>query len=364
MAMVSPWMDNGTLPHYVDHHPAADRLQLCLDISNGVAYLHQNDTIHEDLKGANVLISNSGIAKLADFGCAEPNPGTLHFTATTSGANYSIRWAAPEILNGEQTRSKEADVYALGMTFLEVITGEVPFSNKNDLGVYLAVAVKQQIPERPPNFPSLTLGEADQLWGIIVRSCAHEPLDRLGSTIVQSYVQSIRWHSTGHLLPNISVTGPDSSSNARPPQRFQDYFTEQLKLQEVSQVDPALDAGPPYFWNGTTRYPHPGACEWAEYYLNGGTDLTGLVYFTGPYGRVLTSIPPQEGFPVTGSDSGIIVEAQPAFSPPYLWNGTANYPSYGACKWANYYLCGGTDPTGLVYFTGRDGHVLTSIPPQ
>ncbi|KAG8784725.1 hypothetical protein FRC12_018337 [Ceratobasidium sp. 428] len=188
MAMVSPWMDNGTLLYYISRYPAADRYQLCIDISDGVTYLHQNGTVHGDIKGANVLISDKGVAKLADFGCTEMNSSSLHFTTTTSGVNLSMRWAAPEILNGQGARSNEADVYALGMTFLEVLTGKVPFSSKDDIAVYIAVTVKLQMPDRPPEFPSLTSDEADKLWEIIVSSCAHSPLDRPGSTAIQNRV--------------------------------------------------------------------------------------------------------------------------------------------------------------------------------
>ncbi|KAG8768234.1 hypothetical protein FRC12_005692 [Ceratobasidium sp. 428] len=115
LAMISPWMDNGTLLEYLGRHPGIDRHRLCIDISQGVAYLHQHDTIHGDIKSANVLISNEGVAKLTDFGCTELKSNTLCFTTTTNKSNLSMRWAAPEILTGPVTRSKEADVYALGM---------------------------------------------------------------------------------------------------------------------------------------------------------------------------------------------------------------------------------------------------------
>ncbi|QRV89038.1 actin-like ATPase domain protein [Ceratobasidium sp. AG-Ba] len=128
VAMISPWMGNGTLLEYIKRNPTVDRRQIALGISEGVAYLHQHDAIHGDLKGANVLISGEEVAKLTDFGCTQLRKGTLCFTTTTSGSKFSTRWAAPEILDGSIERSKEADVYALGMTLLELVTGLVPFS--------------------------------------------------------------------------------------------------------------------------------------------------------------------------------------------------------------------------------------------
>ncbi|KAG8723599.1 hypothetical protein FRC09_002621 [Ceratobasidium sp. 395] len=184
MAMISPWMDQGTLLQYLKRNPVVDRCQLCIDISEGVAYLHQNDTIHGDIKSANVLISAEGVAKLTDFGCTKLNTNTLCFTATTSGQSLSTRWAAPEILHGGP-RSKEADVYALGMTLLEVITGVMPFSDKADIAVQVAVLMLRQMPERPKEFPSFSPNEANELWAIVVDSCAHDPSDRPGSITIR-----------------------------------------------------------------------------------------------------------------------------------------------------------------------------------
>ncbi|KAG8685325.1 hypothetical protein FRC08_013178 [Ceratobasidium sp. 394] len=118
MAMISLWMDNGTLLEYIERYPNVDRRQLCVEISMAVAYLHQHGMIHGDIKSANVLVSSEGVAKLTDFGCTKLKKGTLGFTTTTSSSMFSTRWAAPEILDGSASSSKEVDVYALGMTLL------------------------------------------------------------------------------------------------------------------------------------------------------------------------------------------------------------------------------------------------------
>ncbi|CAE7163408.1 unnamed protein product [Rhizoctonia solani] len=123
IAMVSPWMKNGDLRNYLRQHPEVDRCQLCYDICDGLVYLHSTNIVHGDLKGANVLISESGKAMLSDFGNSLVEDNTLIFTATTRDAACSSRWAAPEILEGAAT-SYPADVFALGMTMLVNI---VPF---------------------------------------------------------------------------------------------------------------------------------------------------------------------------------------------------------------------------------------------
>ncbi|KAG9094795.1 hypothetical protein FS749_011790 [Ceratobasidium sp. UAMH 11750] len=115
LAIVSPWMENGTLPEYIAKEPDVDRLELCLQITHGLAYLHEQNMIHGDLKGANVLVSETGVLKLADFGNTKlKEQNSLHFS-TRTGRVFSLRWAAPEILEGSPC-SAPADIYALGMT--------------------------------------------------------------------------------------------------------------------------------------------------------------------------------------------------------------------------------------------------------
>ncbi|KAG8702726.1 hypothetical protein FRC09_004577 [Ceratobasidium sp. 395] len=186
MAMVSPWMDNGTLLQYIERNPAVDRYQLCIDIVEGVNYLHQNDVVHGDIKSANVLISCEGVVKLADFGCTQLKRGTLYFTTTTSALALSPRWTAPEILNGAAQSSKESDVYAVGMTLLEAVTGAVPFSNYRDQAVYGAVLWMRQVPDRPKSFASFEEDEAGLLWNLITDTWAYTPSNRPDSGIVKS----------------------------------------------------------------------------------------------------------------------------------------------------------------------------------
>ncbi|KAG8723134.1 hypothetical protein FRC09_004589 [Ceratobasidium sp. 395] len=191
MAMISPWMDQGTLLQHLKRSPAADRCQICIDISEGVAYLHRNDMIHGDIKGANVLISGEGVAKLTDFGCTKLKSSTLCYTTTTGGLEFSMRWAAPERLSGVIS-SKEVDVYALGMTLLEAVTGAVPFSDKDEVAVCVAVAVQRQLPERPKVFPSFSPDGANQLWGIVVDSCAYDSSDRPDCLAIRDRLQDIK----------------------------------------------------------------------------------------------------------------------------------------------------------------------------
>ncbi|CAE6376325.1 unnamed protein product [Rhizoctonia solani] len=115
IGMVSPWMEKGNLPRYLQQTPGVDRCNLCIQICDGLSFMHQIGIIHGDLKGANVLISDDGVPVLADFGSAFYPNQTLRFTQTTSGSSLTVGWAAPELLSDSDAPSEASDVYALGM---------------------------------------------------------------------------------------------------------------------------------------------------------------------------------------------------------------------------------------------------------
>ncbi|CAE7128010.1 unnamed protein product, partial [Rhizoctonia solani] len=109
VAMVSPWMENGDLRAFLRLYPETNRQELvrvfmmprsnlmmleqCVQMADGVAYLHGQNIVHGDIKGANVLISQSGEAKITDFGTSALKEYTLEFAQTGSRPGLSIRWA-------------------------------------------------------------------------------------------------------------------------------------------------------------------------------------------------------------------------------------------------------------------------------
>ncbi|KAG9124653.1 hypothetical protein FRC07_010749 [Ceratobasidium sp. 392] len=157
--MVSPWMVNGTLIEYILKNPQAKRLELCLQVTRGLAYLHRHDIVHGDLKCSNVLVSETGAPKIADFGNTKLKEQSVRFT-TSSSAVYSMRWAAPEILSQSSPASKQADVYALGMTIYEAVTGQVPYAGIIDIAVPIEVVIHK----RRPSLNDEAIQAHDKQW--------------------------------------------------------------------------------------------------------------------------------------------------------------------------------------------------------
>ncbi|KAG8790758.1 hypothetical protein FRC12_011120 [Ceratobasidium sp. 428] len=149
-------------------------------ICDGVAYLHETGVIHGDLKGNNVLVSEQGVPVITDFGNAVLEHGTMQFTETTKQNGFTPRWTAPEILEEKVKESREADVWALGMTILdlaqEIITGKLPYYYiRNVIALMRAVAIKNEIPKRPEEtIPSNSL-HGDALWLLLMSCWEQEP---------------------------------------------------------------------------------------------------------------------------------------------------------------------------------------------
>ncbi|CAE6459573.1 unnamed protein product [Rhizoctonia solani] len=117
LGMVSEWMDNGNLHEYLRKHPDNDRYQLCTHIASGLEYMHSCNTVHGDIKAANILVSSDGVARISDFDFAIMSEvSSLVFSESSNTRVGSIRWTAPEVLREEvPRRTTESDVYALAM---------------------------------------------------------------------------------------------------------------------------------------------------------------------------------------------------------------------------------------------------------
>ncbi|CCO33161.1 Dual specificity protein kinase shkD [Rhizoctonia solani AG-1 IB] len=140
--------------------------------------------VHGDLKGANVLIDDDGKPMLTDFGNSNLQGTTLQFTPTATRPSYSLRWTAPEILQGKSVHTNAGDVYSLGMTILEVLTSEAPFPNKTDLSLYRHVVINQKRPVRPMMIIPERSIFGNILWGILTSCWSYDPQLRPDSATV------------------------------------------------------------------------------------------------------------------------------------------------------------------------------------
>ncbi len=177
--------------------PTAVR-RMCLDVLSGLELAHQRGIIHRDLKPANIFFDARGIAKIGDFGVAH----LLDLGQTqTGGLIGTLAYMSPEQITGAPL-SIAADLYGIGVTLFEALTGRLPFLGPD--------FVAQHLGEAPP-LPS-EVSSCDPCWDdLVVRLLEKNPGDRFDS--IDSLRRSLqalylRDESPPLLFPNVhgSVT--------------------------------------------------------------------------------------------------------------------------------------------------------------
>ena len=122
-----------------------------LHILSGVQYLHEKCIIHRDIKGANVLVTNNGMAKLADFGCSKQLAGmcTASMEESMRAIRGSVPWMAPEVIK-QSGHGRSSDMWSVGATVIEMGTGKPPWPEfTNNLAALFHVATSKHPPPPP-----------------------------------------------------------------------------------------------------------------------------------------------------------------------------------------------------------------------
>lgn len=115
-------------------------------ILSGLAYLHSRNTVHRDIKGANILVDPNGEIKLADFGMAK------HIKSCNSVLSFkgSPYWMAPEVvMNTNGHGGLAVDIWSLGCTILEMATSKPPWSQYEGVAAIFKIGNSKDTPEIP-----------------------------------------------------------------------------------------------------------------------------------------------------------------------------------------------------------------------
>ncbi|CEP18886.1 hypothetical protein [Parasitella parasitica] len=129
-------------------------------ILQGLQYLHTRHILHRDIKGGNVLIDNDGVCKITDFGLSknqqQDSNGPYDAHSSHTQMKGTLYWMAPEVLTNNY--SAKVDVWSLGCTVLEMITGEHPWMKLTTLaalyqiGLHNAPAIPENISDEAKDF--------------------------------------------------------------------------------------------------------------------------------------------------------------------------------------------------------------------
>ncbi|KAI6097166.1 kinase-like domain-containing protein [Pisolithus sp. B1] len=208
ISIISEWMPLGNAHEYVkntEHDPRP----LLEDIASGLDYLHSHEfrVVHGDLKGVNVLVSGNCRALLTDFGLSTLNISTFSMTVDPK-SGITLRWTAPELLEDGHA-SMASDVWAYGMTVLELFTRAVPFPDCRSTTGLMVKLTSGELHPRPPA-ESTQFRMTDAWWEICSSCWGHHPssrpamrdiVDRVKAAILQAGLASSHLDALGSACP-------------------------------------------------------------------------------------------------------------------------------------------------------------------
>lgn len=136
-----------------------EAINITLQVASALSLAHKNQIIHRDIKPHNILITSTGVAKLADFGIAKAVSA-----ATIAGGNNkimgSVHYFSPEQARGAYV-DERSDIYSLGIVLFEMLTGKVPFDGDNPVSIALMhindpmPSLTREVPGIPPQLEKI-----------------------------------------------------------------------------------------------------------------------------------------------------------------------------------------------------------------
>ncbi len=168
--IVMELVDGITLKKYIEKKArlsVKEAVSIAIQVSMGIEAAHNNHIIHRDIKPQNIIISKEGKVKVTDFGIAKAATSNT----ITSNVMGSVHYTSPEQARGGYSDEK-SDIYSLGVTMFEMLTGRVPFNGETTV----AIAIKH-IQEEFPS-PREYVSEIPVCVEQIVFKCCQKSPDR------------------------------------------------------------------------------------------------------------------------------------------------------------------------------------------
>jgi len=190
-----------------------EALSIAIQIGMGIEAAHNNHIIHRDIKPQNIIISKDGKVKVTDFGIAKAATSNT----ITSNVMGSVHYTSPEQARGGYSDAK-SDIYSLGITMFEMLTGRVPFNGDTTVAIAIKHIQEEMTPLREvvPDVPA-------SVESIVLKCCQKSP-DR-------------RYQSMADLIADLkkALMNPEGDFVVNPDPDM-DGGTRQVSEEEMAQI--------------------------------------------------------------------------------------------------------------------------------
>ncbi|MBR4076224.1 MAG: serine/threonine protein kinase, partial [Lentisphaeria bacterium] len=198
------------------------------ETAKALAYAAESGIVHRDIKPANIMITNDGHVKLADLGiakCSDPTGGSN--TLTVAGTMIGTpAYASPEQCRDARSVDTRADIYSLGATLYEMLTGEAPFSGTNAFDIMakvirenpvpilqlkpestpeLAALVEKMMQKKPENRPQTMLDLLEELYQFEIPDGEQEMTHML-QQLIESRAEAVAQERVSEILRSTRKT--------------------------------------------------------------------------------------------------------------------------------------------------------------
>ncbi|MCR5670600.1 MAG: Stk1 family PASTA domain-containing Ser/Thr kinase [Butyrivibrio sp.] len=204
--IVMELVDGITLKKYIEKKvrlSVKEAVSIAIQVAMGLEAAHNNNIIHRDIKPQNIMISKEGKVKVTDFGIAKAATSNT----ITSNVMGSVHYTSPEQARGGYSDAK-SDIYSLGITLFEMLTGRVPFNGDTTV----AIAIKH-IQEDLPSPAEFSDDIPISVEKIVLKCCQKSPDRRY-----QNAAELISDLKKSLITPDkdfVSLTDPDEEGHTR-----------------------------------------------------------------------------------------------------------------------------------------------------
>jgi serine/threonine protein kinase len=197
------YCENGSALRLINQMDEKRAWQFLRDVSEGLHYLHSNTPaiIHQDIKPDNILIDRNGRFVITDFGISTRARNTLRRNVTSVTTGGTLAYMSPERFGHDPSPILASDVWSLGATMFELLTGTLPFGEHGGL-----------LQKKGADIPHLKGNYSDQLKTIVYQSLAETPWERPTALHISDFARK--------MLEGIPLPPPPASPTLFSPPSF------------------------------------------------------------------------------------------------------------------------------------------------
>lgn len=233
-----------TLKNYIEkkgHLSVRETLSIAIQIANGIECAHNNQIVHRDIKPQNIMISREGKVKVTDFGIARAASSN-----TISGtAMGSVHYISPEQAGGKYVDEK-TDIYSLGITMFEMLTGKVPFDGESTVTIALK-HIQNNVPSVKEYVEDIPIAPEK-----IILKCTQNKVDKrypkislliadLKRALSEPDVDFVQLNETASTSTTIMITDDEINQIRKKTEKDIDTEDNKEEADDIDVVSPKMD---------------------------------------------------------------------------------------------------------------------------